>query len=320
MDTTQATDPRRDAESGPLVSIGVPVFNRAESLPRCLDALLAQTYRHLEICMSDNASTDGSTEICRRYVERDPRMQLKANPQNLGVIANFNIVRRMGRGRYFMWAASDDHWAPEFVAELVAELEARTEACAAMCGTRRVYADGEALEPIRYLGRLNPNQMSVLGQARNLLTTSTAVRKQKLALFTCGLYRKRVLDQVLEDCPSDDFGGDRPLNAVIALSGGLRYVDKILFTKTLHRRSFSERNPDDIFVRAKSERGYLNKTLMVVRWILRARTVPWYRKLYIPLIIGPRILLMARNALVEATPTPLRRLARGAQRPGRSGL
>lgn len=320
MDTTQATEPCRDADSVPLVSIGVPVFNRAQSLPRCLDALLAQTYPNLEICMSDNASTDGSTEICRRYAEKDPRVQVNVNSRNLGVIANFKIVREMGHGEYFMWAATDDHWSPEFVAELVAELEARPKAYVAMCGTRRVYADGEALEPIRYAEGANPNHMSMLEQARNLLTTSTAVRKRKLGLFTCGLYRKQVLDQVLEDCPSDDFGGDRPLNAVIALSGGLCYVDKILFTKTVHRRSFSERNPDDAFAQTKLDGRYLNKTLMVAHWILRARTVPWHRKLFIPLLVGPRLIIVARNALAEAMPIPLRRFARDALRRNRIGL
>ncbi len=311
---------RERARKGFLVSIGVPVFNRAESLSRCLDALLAQTYPNVEICLSDNASTDGSTEICRRYAERSPRVQVNVNARNLGVIANFNIVRQMGHGEYFMWAGTDDYWAPEFVAELAAELEAHGEACAAMCGTRRVYNEGETLEPIRYLGKADPNRMTLLQQAQNLLSPSTMVRKQKLGLFTCGLYRKKVLDRVLEDCPSNDFGGDRPLNAVIALSGGLRYVDKVLFTKTLHRRTFSERNPDDPFARAKSNHRYLDKTLMVARWILRARSVPWYRKLYVPVVVGPRLMIIARNALAEAAPTPLRRIARRLLHPDRSGL
>jgi GT2 family glycosyltransferase len=48
----------------PLVSVGVPVFNGEKGLARCLDSLLAQDYRNIEIVISDNGSTDAASEIC----------------------------------------------------------------------------------------------------------------------------------------------------------------------------------------------------------------------------------------------------------------
>lgn len=293
----------------PLVSIGVPAYNRVESIRRCLDALLRQTYSNIEICVSDNASTDGTREICQEYAAREPRIRLNLNAENLGVIPNFNIVRTMGDGEFFVWAATDDQWEPTFVQALVRELLRHPKASAAMCATRRRYEDGECLQPIRFVGADDPNALTPFAQASRMLTTSTARRKLKYGIYTCGLYRKGVLDSVLADCPSDDFGGDRPLNTVIALAGGLRYVDDMLFTKTIHRKPFTERNPDDSFSHSKAVSAYFQKTTMVARWITRARAVPFWRKLFMPFLIGPRLgyFFTARATMVG---TLLRRLGR----------
>ncbi|MGE0821932.1 MAG: glycosyltransferase family 2 protein [Candidatus Binatia bacterium] len=92
----------------PLVSIGVPVYNGETFLRAGLDALLAQTYPHLEVVIADNASTDHTEEICREYANKDARVRYHRNPRNVGVYANFRHVLALARGDYFMWAAVDD--------------------------------------------------------------------------------------------------------------------------------------------------------------------------------------------------------------------
>jgi glycosyltransferase involved in cell wall biosynthesis len=64
----------------PLVSIGLPVYNGDAFVERALDSLCAQDYEHLEIIVSDNASTDNTAKICRAAAEREPgrRVELLA--------------------------------------------------------------------------------------------------------------------------------------------------------------------------------------------------------------------------------------------------
>ncbi|MHA1566151.1 MAG: glycosyltransferase family 2 protein [Alphaproteobacteria bacterium] len=295
----------------PRVTIGMPLYNRADVLTRTLDALLTQSYPNIEICVSDNASTDDSAAICRLYCERDPRVRLNVNSENLGVIANFNIVRRMGGGKYFMWAGSDDHWEPTFLAELVAELESHPDACAAMSATKRMYDDGEALKPIRYTAPYDPNDMGPLRMVMAMLSSSTKIRKMKHGLYTCGLYRKDILDAIFDCCPAEESWGDRSLNAVAALSGRMRYVDKTLFTKTLHRKSFAERNPEDSFSKAKGNAEYLGKTIMIAKWILLSPTVPLHRKLYLPLLLAPRFLDICKAWMINGLITKGRSINKG---------
>jgi glycosyltransferase involved in cell wall biosynthesis len=106
-----------------VVSIGMPVFNGERYLPQAIDAVLAQTYADLELVISDNASTDATSEICLEHAARDRRVRYHRNAQNVGAARNFNEVFRLATGRYFKWAAHDDLIEPDYLARTVAVLE-----------------------------------------------------------------------------------------------------------------------------------------------------------------------------------------------------
>lgn len=110
-------------EKQPLVNIGVPVFNGEKGLVRALDSLLKQDYSNLEIIISDNASTDATSEICQKYAREDYRVKYYRAEENLGVIWNFNRVFELSSGKYFMWTAHDDYREPSFVSACVEKME-----------------------------------------------------------------------------------------------------------------------------------------------------------------------------------------------------
>src|SRR5262249_47081143 len=114
----------RGMTGAPLVSIGVPVYNGEAFIERALDALCAQDYEHLEIIVSDNASTDNTPKICRAAAERDDRVLYLSTDVNRGAARNFARRVHVAQGPYFKWAAADDLCRPEFVATCVAVLEA----------------------------------------------------------------------------------------------------------------------------------------------------------------------------------------------------
>jgi len=125
----------------PLVSIGVPVFNGEKGLATALNSLLEQDYTNLEIIISDNASTDSTQEICKKYLLKDARVKYFRSEENLGAIFNFNKVFELSTGKFFMWAAHDDRREPTFVSACVEKMEQYPQA--ALCQTHTaMFIDG----------------------------------------------------------------------------------------------------------------------------------------------------------------------------------
>ena len=97
------------------VTVGVVVYNGAQTLRAALDSLLAQTFHDVAIIISDNASTDATADICTSYARRDPRIDYVRLPHNIGAAMNLRRVLQWATTPYFMWAAADDLWSPDFI-------------------------------------------------------------------------------------------------------------------------------------------------------------------------------------------------------------
>ncbi len=108
----------------PTVSIGLPVRNGQRYVAQAIESILAQTFGDFELIISDNASTDDTEEICRRYAAQDPRVRYYRQTHNVGAAANFNRTFELATGRYFKWAAHDDLIEPSYLEKCVEVLEA----------------------------------------------------------------------------------------------------------------------------------------------------------------------------------------------------
>src|SRR6266404_619139 len=77
----------------PMVSVGIPTFNRPVGLRRTLEFICGQTYTNIEILVSDNASPGSETEsVAREFSAQDKRIKYFRQPTNIGAIANFRFV------------------------------------------------------------------------------------------------------------------------------------------------------------------------------------------------------------------------------------
>lgn len=123
----------------PLVSIGMPVFNGEQYVGGALASLLAQDYSDFELLISDNASTDGTAAICEEIQSKDQRVRFIRHPENRGAPWNFAFLAEEAKGEYFMWAAHDDLWAPNFVGACLAKLQASPGAL--LCCTEIQFID-----------------------------------------------------------------------------------------------------------------------------------------------------------------------------------
>ena len=121
----------------PTVSVIVPTYNRADSLPRTIDSVLAQTHHDLELVVVDDASTDDTKAVVERY--DDDRVTYLAHAANRGGSAARNTGLRASDGQYVAFLDSDDEWHPEKLERQVGELESRSEEwVAAYCGVEMV--------------------------------------------------------------------------------------------------------------------------------------------------------------------------------------
>lgn len=106
----------------PMVSIGIPTYNRSVLLKRSIESALKQDYENLEVIVSDNASTDHTKELCQIYCDKDPRFKFIHHQTNLGPSKNFAEVLINASGNFFMWLGDDD-WIDEcYVSTCVAHL------------------------------------------------------------------------------------------------------------------------------------------------------------------------------------------------------
>lgn len=106
-----------------MVSVGLPVFNGQNYLEEAIESVLNQTYKDLELIISDNASTDNTAEICRDVASRDSRVRYVRNEENIGAALNYDRVWHESSSAYFKWLAHDDRLLPDFVAKTVTALE-----------------------------------------------------------------------------------------------------------------------------------------------------------------------------------------------------
>ncbi len=111
----------------PIVSVGIPVRNGAGSLARALDSVLTQTFRQIEVIISDNSSTDDTPKVIATAAA-DPRVRAFRQERPLTGMENFRFVLDQAQGEYFMWAAHDDWRTPNYIEALFGALQRNPDA------------------------------------------------------------------------------------------------------------------------------------------------------------------------------------------------
>jgi glycosyltransferase involved in cell wall biosynthesis len=213
-------------ELAPRVSIGLPVYNGEEFLEEAIVSILSQTYEDFELIISDNASTDLTEKICRKYAAHDSRIVYLRNVENIGVTKNHNLTFRQARGEYFRFAGYDDRLAPTFLERLIVELDSNPGATLSFAAT--VLIDGKG------------NETGVRCSTEG--TAATAPDRFREALFTSypgeplyGLIRSDVLRQTA--LHRSYTGSDYTLMCELALRGPFHHTPEPLFFNRHHDRN-----------------------------------------------------------------------------------
>ena len=97
------------------VSVGMPVYNSEHWISQSIESILSQSFENFELIISDNNSSDNTSEICKDYASKDNRVFFHKNEDNIGAANNFNKVFELSNGKYFKWASSNDLCGIQFL-------------------------------------------------------------------------------------------------------------------------------------------------------------------------------------------------------------
>lgn len=97
----------------PLVSVIIATYNQEAIVHETIESVLNQTYKNLEIIISDDASTDKTQYILKKYSNFDPRIKLFLHSKNQGITANYNFATAQSTGEFIAFFSGDDIMFPE---------------------------------------------------------------------------------------------------------------------------------------------------------------------------------------------------------------
>jgi polysaccharide pyruvyl transferase WcaK-like protein/glycosyltransferase involved in cell wall biosynthesis len=206
----------------PLVSIGMPIYNSERHLRQALDSLLSQSLDDFELIISDNASTDGTGDICVEYAERDKRVRYIRQARNIGAPRNWNAVLYEARGEFFKWASGNDYCSPGSLERCVEKM--RREPDIALCYGRTDLVDNDGNSLGVYHGDPDISDSRPSNRFKQILK-GLALNNAQQGVIRTDILMKTGLDRVYP-------GGDISLMAELALHGRLVLLPEIM----LYRR------------------------------------------------------------------------------------
>lgn len=141
----------------PLVTVGIPAYNRPTTLSVTLNCIRNQTYTNLEILVSDDCSSDPEvSEVVKSVMRNEPRIRFFRQERNLGASNNYRFLSEQAQGKYFFWADDEDSCSPTFVEKLVSCLEQDPEMVACACDMEILDKDGKSVR-IEKIGSIRPD-------------------------------------------------------------------------------------------------------------------------------------------------------------------
>ncbi|GAB4401715.1 MAG: hypothetical protein OHK0053_24840 [Microscillaceae bacterium] len=109
------------------VSIFIPLYNAEKYIAASIESVLHQTFTDWELLILDDCSTDQSFKIAKAFEERDRRIKVKRNAQNLGMMGNWNEGIRQCTSEYFVKLDADDVWHPQMLEKAIPILNTQAE-------------------------------------------------------------------------------------------------------------------------------------------------------------------------------------------------
>jgi len=223
------------------IFIGFLVYNGERFLSKALDSLRVQSYTDWKIYISDDASTDGTAEICKQYAREDDRIIYYRQEKNIGLYGNYKFLIDRADCPYFMWACHDDLWEKDFLKVCVEQLEKDNGVGIAMTGIANIDSRGNVVREIP--------KFALLSGKPNFITVSRFLLQPEIfgkCMIMCGIFRTEAIRNAWNIYPQRPESGSDYIFALAAVSHyGVGINPRVLFKKRMGGISDSQNNRRD---------------------------------------------------------------------------
>lgn len=212
----------------PLISIGIPTYNRSGLLRQAIQSVLQQSYQDFEIVVSDDCSPDDTADVVASF--HDSRIRYHRTAANLRPPRNWNECVRLAHGEFFALLPDDDVYCPDYLAQMSAALQARPDTGFAQCA---YYQVDERLRPIAPIQPANisftlQSYDALIWQMQHLACVPAAVMFRRAAMLNLGLWRERT-----------GYWDDWAFIVRVAYRAGFTYLPAVLACNRTHTQNLN---------------------------------------------------------------------------------
>jgi glycosyltransferase involved in cell wall biosynthesis len=211
-------------DNQPLVTIGIFVYNEDKYILETIESAINQSYRNIEIIISDNASTDTTYQIMQEYAKKDSRISIYRQNKNVGPKENASYPLKHSNAEYFMFLGGHDVIAEDFIEKAIKILLANHQIIS-VCPKTITLEEG-IVSPEDVGDKLNTLNLSLKDRVLEVC------RKVNYGNNVYGLYRRKILQDSLVDID----GGDLLIMLLASLEGDFVYLeDSSYFFRTVRK-------------------------------------------------------------------------------------
>jgi glycosyltransferase involved in cell wall biosynthesis len=264
----------------PLVSVGLPTYNRADTLRRAIESVLCQDYPSLELIICDNASSDGTQQMCEHYAQADSRVIYCRQPVNRGPQENFRRALEESHGEFFMWLGDDDWIEQQCYLSTCLDFISSNSDCELVCGRVSYLRHGEAC--------FEEQDMDLMQESASERVLDYFRRVGMNGIFY-GLMRRSSAKKVFN---SGGLGGDWLLIAHLAALGKVHTVSDVQLNRSIAGMSSDMRT----LARQAGHRGVVARHPHDYIALRIFKDIAWDSPAYAPLGQTKRLILAMRSA------------------------
>ena len=198
----------------PLVSLGIPTYNRSQSLKKTIQSVQQQTYPNMEIIIADNASSDETMGMVEEMMLKDTRIKYIRYEYPQSLFQRFKSIKTLAKGEYFMWISDRDTLGEDIVPDYVAFLEQHLD-CATVSSRVQYWKNSSPLHTAAGIQLEDTNRF-----ARVWRYYSSAI----IGEMRYGMFRRKLIDNI---SLFKSFAGDWHFIAAVAFRGKIKCLNRI---------------------------------------------------------------------------------------------
>lgn len=143
-----------------LISIIIPAYNNGIYINKCIESILNQTYRNIEIIIINDCSTDNTEDIIKKYLTKDNRIAYYYNEKNMGVGYTRNKGIELAKGKYIYFLDSDDYIEPTAISDLYNGIKEKDSFCCTTLGFKEINGERESFDKPIYTYVIHSDSLS----------------------------------------------------------------------------------------------------------------------------------------------------------------